>query len=67
MKKFKVSEDVTIEALGPNEAQDPLIYIVFDDHPDCQSIPLYAHQVKALVAALVDAGAWLADQVGGEP
>ena len=63
-KKFDVTDDIWIEALGPDEAEHPLVYLIFEDHPEPQSIPIFAEEVKTLVAVLTEAGVWLADQVG---
>jgi len=63
-KIFEVAEGITVEALGPDEAQDPLIYIIFDDHPEPQSVPVFVYEIKTLVAVLTEAAVWLADQVG---
>ncbi len=66
MKKFKVSEDVVVEALGPGEAECPLVYLRFEDHPEPQIIPIFSIEIRDLIAALTDAAVWIADQVGGE-
>lgn len=66
MKRIDVTEGVFIEALGPDEAQDPIVYIVFDDYPDPQSIPIFSKEIKAMIEALTEAAVWLADQVGGD-
>lgn len=66
MKRIDVTHGVFIEVLGPDEAQDPIVYIVFDDYPDSQSVPIFAKEIKVLIEALVEAGVYLADQVGGE-
>lgn len=64
-QKFDVTDDVWIEALGPDEAEHPLVYLIFDDgQGEQQSIPIFAEEIKALVAILTEAGVWLADQVG---
>jgi hypothetical protein len=63
MKKFEVCPGITLEALGPTEAETPLIYIIFDDYPERQSVPVFAHEIKALIAALTEAAVWLANQV----
>jgi len=67
MKKFKVSEDVVIEALGPNEVEHPLIYLRFEDHPEPQVIPIFSVEIRDLIAALTEAACWIASEVGGEP
>lgn len=65
-EKFEVTDDVYIEALGPDEAERPLVYLIFDDYPDTQSIPVFAEEIKPLIQKLTDAAVWLADQVGDE-
>ena len=62
-QKFDVTGDVYIEALGPDEAEHPLVYLVFDDHPETQSIPVFAGEIKTLIQKLTDAAVWLADRV----
>ena len=66
MKKFEVTDDICIQALGAAESQKPLIHIVFDDFPDCQIIPIFADEIRALIAALTEAAVWLADGVGND-
>jgi len=62
MKKFKVTEDVIIEALAGDEAEVPMIYLVFHDFPgDCQTIPVFADEIRILIATLTDAAVWLVD------
>jgi len=61
MKRIDVNESVFIEALGPTEAQDPIVYLVFDDFPERQSIPVFAREIKALVNALAEAAGWIAE------
>ena len=51
---------MTLEALGPDEAEIPLVYIVFEDYSERQAVPIFAHEIKALVAALTEASTWLA-------
>jgi hypothetical protein len=65
MKKIDVTEGVFIEALGPDEAQDPIVYLIFDDFPERQSIPVYAREIRALVAALAEAAGWIAENWTG--
>lgn len=65
MKKFDVTKSVFIEALGPTEAQDPVVYLVFDDFPERQSIPVFAREIKALVNALAEAACWIAESWTG--
>jgi hypothetical protein len=65
MKKIDVTIGVYIEALGPDETQDPIIYIIFDDYPDRQSIPVYAREIKSLVNALAEAAGWIAENWTG--
>jgi len=62
MSKFQVTDDVYIEALGTDEAERPLVYLVFEDYPDSQSIPIFAEEIKTLVQKLQDAAVWLADR-----
>lgn len=66
MKRIDVSEGIFIEALGPDEAQDPLVYIVFDDFPETQSVPVFAKEIKGLIAALTEAAIWIAGQIEQE-
>jgi len=63
-EKFDITDDVWIEALGPDEAEHPLVYLVFDDYPDPQSIPVFAGEIKVLIQKLQDAAVWIADQIG---
>jgi len=65
MQTYKVTEGITIEALGPSETETPVVYIKFDDYPEPVSIPVFGNEIKALCAALVEAAVWLADQVKG--
>ena len=65
-QKFDVADGIFVKAFGPDEMQDPIVYIIFDDYPDTQSVPIYAHKIKAMIAALTDAAVWLADQVGDD-
>jgi len=62
-EKFEVTDDVFIEALGPDEAEHPLVYLIFEDHPETQSIPIFAGEIRILIQKLEDAAVWLADQV----
>lgn len=62
-EKFGVIDNVWIEALGPDEAEHPLIYLIFNDFPETQSIPIFAKEIKTLIQKLTDAAVWLADQV----
>jgi len=64
MKKFDVTGDVYIEALGSDEAEHPLVYLIFEDHPEPQSIPIFAEEVMTLIQRLMIAAVWLADQIG---
>jgi hypothetical protein len=65
MKKIDVTIGVYIEALGPDEAQDPIVYLVFDDYPETQRIPIYACRIRALVNALAEAAGWIAENWTG--
>lgn len=60
MKTFRVTKDMYLEAWGG----DGVIFFKLGTHPEVQSIPIFGHEIKALVAALTDAAAWIADQVG---
>ncbi len=63
-EKFEVTDDIFIEALGPDEAEHPLVYLIFEDHPETQSIPVFAGEIRTLIQKLQDAAVWIADQVG---
>jgi hypothetical protein len=62
-ERFDVTGDVWIEALGPDEAEHPLVYLIFEDHPETQSIPIFAKEIRTLIQKLQDAAVWLANQV----
>ena len=61
-EKFDVTNDVYIEALGPDEAEDPLVYVILDDYPETQIVPIFAREIESFVAALAEAAVWLAGQ-----
>ena len=51
-----------IEALGPDEAEDPLVYIKAEDYPEDQVVIVFAREIKPLIVALTEAAVWLADE-----
>lgn len=60
--QFQVTPDIFVEALGPNEAESPLIYIRFEDYPEPQSVPVFADEIRPLIDALTGAASWLSNQ-----
>lgn len=63
MKIFKVTEELTVEALGPDEAEEPLIYIKAKDCPEDQVVVVFAREIRPLVAALTEAAVWLTNEM----
>jgi hypothetical protein len=64
-KKIQVTEGVFIEVLRPGEVEHSLVFIVFDDPDNRQCVPIFACEIKVLIAALTEAAVMIADQMGG--
>lgn len=66
MKTIKMAEDLVIEARGPGDVDGPQVIIkeVTDDpRSETQAVIIYAHEIKAVIAALTEAAVHLANQV----
>lgn len=59
MQTFKVTDDLVVEALGPDEAEKPLVYIKANN----QVVIVFSDEIRHLMSALAEAAGWLAETV----